>query len=157
MVFCSTNAVARKCQNSCFEKFEIIPRKKYVVVYFFYIHARDDNGWTVLHRVAQSGDLELFQYLIEHGSDQSSRTKNGKSSFHLSAEKGHLKICRLLLENYNFDIHARDDDDWDVLHRAAWSGDLELLQYLIENESDILSKAKDDQKVICILLLMKNT
>ena len=47
-----------------------------------------------------------------------------------------------LLQNYTFDIHARDDNGWTVLHEAAKSGDIELLQYFIENGSHVYSKTK---------------
>ena len=111
--------------------------------YNFDVHARDDYGWNVLHKAAQSGDLELLQYFIETGSNIFSETKYSQNSLHLAAEKGHLKICRELLQNYNFDIHARDDDGCNVLHCAAQSGDLELLQYFLEGGSNIFSKTKN--------------
>ena len=47
-----------------------------------------------------------------------------------------------LLQNYTFDIHARDNNGWTVLHEAAKSGDIELLQYFIENGSHVYSKTK---------------
>ena len=118
--------------------------------YNFDINARDDDGFTVLHSAAWSGDSELLQYLIENGSDIFSKTKNGRSCLHIAAEQGHLKICRVLLENYNFVVHERDDDGLAVLHSAALGGDLELLQYLIENGSNILSKTKDGRSCLHI-------
>ena len=45
-------------------------------------------------------------------------------------------------KNYNFDIRARDDNVWTVLHKAAKSGDIELFQYFIENGSNVYSKTK---------------
>ena len=111
--------------------------------YNFDVHARDDYGMTALHHAALSGDLKLLQYLIQNWSDIFSKTKKGETCFQKAAEERHLKICKALLQNYNFDIHERDDNGWNVLHRAASSGDLELLQYLIENGSDIFSKTKD--------------
>ena len=116
--------------------------------YNFDIHARDDNGWTVLHCASLSGDLAVLQYLVENGSDIFSKTKTGENCLQKAAEKGHLKICRALLQNYNFDIHARDDIEWNVLHNAAWSGDVELFQYFIQSGSDIFSKTKDDKTVL---------
>ena len=110
--------------------------------YNFDIHARDDYGYTVLLRAAGGGDSELFQYLIQKGGDIFSKTKDGRNCLHIAAQEGHLKICTTLLQTYNFDIHERDDDGWSVLHQAARSGDLELLQYFIENGSDIFSKTK---------------
>ena len=111
--------------------------------YNFGIHARDDYGYTVLLRTAWGGDSELFQYLIQNGGDVFSKTKKSGSCTHLAANGGHLKVCRTLFQNCNIDIHARDDDGWSVLHHAALSGNLELLQYFIQNGSDVFSETKD--------------
>ena len=95
-----------------------------------------------------SGNLEVLQYLIQNGSDIFSKTKNGRSCLHLAAQEGHLKICRTFLQIYNFNIRARDDDEWTVLHHAALSGNLEFVQYFIQNGSDVFSKTKDDKTVL---------
>ena len=94
--------------------------------YSFDIHARDDDGWTVLHSAAKSGDIQLLQYSIGNGSDAFSKTKCSENILHLAAQNGHLKMCMKLLQDYNFDIHDRDDNGWTVLHSAAKSGDLQL-------------------------------
>lgn len=78
-------------------------------------HERDDNGLTILHQAPWSGDLELLQYFIKNGSDIFSQTKDDRSCLHLASEEGHLEICRALFQNYNFDIHARDDYGYTVL------------------------------------------
>ena len=108
--------------------------------YSFDIHARDDDGWTVLHSAAKSGDIQILQYFIENGSNVFSQTKVSQNSLHLAAENGHLKLCKRLLQDFNFDIHARDDNGWTVLHCAVKSGDLELLQHFIENGGIFLVK-----------------
>ena len=133
----------RSCLHIAAEQGHLKICRMLLTHYNFAIHERDDDGLAVLHNAALGGDLELFQYLIENGSDLFSKTKNGRSCFHIAAEEGYLKICRVLLENYNFDVHERDDDGLAVLHNAALAGDLELFQYLIENGSDVFSKTKD--------------
>ena len=116
--------------------------------YNFDIHARDDNGWTVLHEAAKSGDIKLLQYFIKNGSSVYSKTKKGSNCLHLAAYNVHLKMCKNLLRNYNFDIDARDDNGWTVLHIAAKSGDIKLLQYFIENESNVYSKTKNSSSYL---------
>lgn len=61
-------------------------------------------------KLLSSGDLELLQYFIQNVSDMFSKTKDGKNCLHIAAQEGHLKICRVLFQNYNFDIHERGDD-----------------------------------------------
>ena len=59
------------------------------------------------------------------------KQKKGLNCLHIAAYNRHLKICMKLLQNYSFDIHARDENGWTVLHEAAKSGDIKLFQYFI--------------------------
>ena len=140
----------RSCLHLAAEKEHLKICRALLQNYNFDIHARDDDIFTVLLRATCSDDLELLEYLIENGRDIFSKTKYGGSCFHLAAQNGHIKICKALLENYNFDIHARDDDIFTVLLRATCSDDLELLEYLFENGSDIFSKIKDGRSCLHI-------
>ena len=63
-------------------------------------------------------------------------------------------MCKNLLGNYNFVIDARDDDGWSVLHIAAKSGDINFLQYFIENWSNVYSKTK---KIWIVYILLRMT
>ena len=114
-------------------------------IYSFDIHKRDDNGWTALHCTAKSGELEIFQYLVEKGSKLHSETKDHTNCLHIAAWNGHLNLCRALLHNYSFDIHSKNDKGYNALLCAAEIGDLELFQYFIENGSCISSKTKDNR------------
>ena len=71
------------------------------------------------------------------------KQKKGLNCLHIAAYKEHLKMCKNLLGNHNFDIDGRDDDGWSVLHIAAKSGDIKLFQYFIENVSNVYSKTKE--------------
>ena len=119
--------------------------KTLVEIYYLDILLADDDGWTVLHHAAKSGNLDLFQYLIGKESDVFSKTKNKQNSLHIAAVNGHAGLCKKLLEIYNLDILLTDDDGWAVLHHAAENGNLDLFQYLIGKGSDVYSKTKDKQ------------
>ena len=118
--------------------------------YNFIIHSRDDNGWNVLHIASRSGNIKLLQYFIENESNVYSKTKNSSSYLYLAAYNGHLKMCKNLLGNHNFDINGRDDDGWSVLHIAAKSGDIKLFHYFIENVSNVYSKTKEGSNCLHI-------
>ena len=124
--------------------------KTLVEIYYLDILLADDDGWTVLHHAAKSGNLDLFQYLIGKESDVFSKTKNKQNSLHIAAVNGHAGLCKKLLEIYNLDILLTDDDGWAVLHHAAENGNLDLFQYLIGKWSDVYSKTKDKQNSLHI-------
>mmetsp|Transcript_6975 Transcript_6975/g.10667 ORF Transcript_6975/g.10667 Transcript_6975/m.10667 type:complete len:259 (-) Transcript_6975:78-854(-) len=44
----------------------------------FVVNAKDENGFTPLHEAVASGNLEVVQYLIDHGSDINERTNEGE-------------------------------------------------------------------------------
>ena len=114
------------------------------------IHLADDDGKTVLHYAAESGNWYLFQYLIRKGSDVSSETKDKQNSLHIAAAKGHADLCKKLLEIYNLDILLTDDNGWAVLYNAAESKNLDLFQYLLRKGSNAFSKTKDKQNSLHI-------
>ena len=68
----------------------------------------------------------------------------------LTAYDGHLKMCKNLLQKYNFVIHSIDDNGWTALHIAARSGDIKLLQYFMENGSNVYSKTKEGSNCLHI-------
>ena len=106
------------------------------------IESADDKGWTAIHSAAESGNWGLFQYFTENGSDVYSTTVDSKHCLHIAASKGHLQFSQKLLQNYRFDIESKDAKGWTVIHCAARSGNLELFQYFIQNESDIYCRTK---------------
>ena len=116
--------------------------------YNFNIHINNDDGKSVVHDAAFNGDLELFQHLIKKSGGVYKKSKDGKDCLHIVARNGHFRLCKILLENYNFDIHSKDDDGWSVIHCAAQNGDLELFKYLIEQGSDVYSQTKNDMNCL---------
>lgn len=59
------------------------------------------------------------------------------------AHDGDNKICKELLEKYSFDIHAKDNSGYNVLHYAAKVGDMDFFQYLIERGSDVSATTRN--------------
>ena len=116
--------------------------------YDFDIQPSDDDGWTALHCSARSGNLELFKYLIEKGSEVDSKTKDHANCLHIAAWNGHFKICKVLLEEYKFDIHERNKKGYTALLCAAEFGDLEMYQYFTENWNCVNCKTKDSRHVL---------
>ncbi|MBQ6615997.1 MAG: ankyrin repeat domain-containing protein, partial [Thermoguttaceae bacterium] len=47
------------------------------------VHAKDNNGWTVLHDAALSGNMKLMQWLIEQGLDVHAKSASGITPQHL--------------------------------------------------------------------------
>ena len=94
--------------------------------YNFDVKMKSHDEETALHCAAHSGDVELFQCLVEKGSDAYSKKKDNLSCFQIAASHGHLNLCKMLLENYNFDVAMKGSDRWNELYNAVLTDDVEL-------------------------------
>jgi ankyrin repeat protein len=62
--------------------------------------ARDHRGWTVLHRAACWGDVELFQFLLDNGALEllDVTDSNGDTPLYYAAWSNHLPVAQMLVE-----------------------------------------------------------
>ena len=118
--------------------------------YNFNVNITDNSGKSALHYCAESGSAELFNYLVEMGSEVFLKTNDGQNCLHFAALKGHLNLCISLLEDYAFHVHVIDNQEVTPLHCSAQSLNFKLFMYLIENGSEIYPKTKDKTNVLHI-------
>ena len=71
------------------------------------------EGRTALHEAAAMGDIETVMQLLK---------RNG----------AHTEM-----------IHAKDENDWQVIHEAARGGHSEVIQYLIDMGADVGAKTNN--------------
>ena len=90
--------------------------KKLTDKYKFDINITDNSGKSALHYCIGKENYQLFDYLVEMGSDINLRTKDGRNCLHLAAEKGHLDLCKKLADKYNIDINITDNSGKTALH-----------------------------------------
>ena len=110
----------------------------------------DDEGWTALHRSAQSGNYELFGFIADKGTDIFLKTKGGQNCLHIAAAYGHLDLCNSLTQKHNFDKDMADNSGWEPLHHSAESGSYEMVRFFAGKRSDFLPKTKDGQNCLHI-------
>ena len=61
---------------------------------------------------------------------------DGQTPLHLTSQRGHIDIARLLLERI-LDVNSRDNNRSTALHLASRSGKLEVAYLLLEHGADI--------------------
>ena len=118
--------------------------------YNFDVHMTDDYGYTALHNSAESGCYKLFQFFEDEGSDIYRKTKSGESCLHIAAKKGHVYLCKKLLQNYKFNANIMDDYGYTPLHYCSENGSSKLLQFLMEMGSDVCLKTNDGSNYLHI-------
>lgn len=89
------------------------------------------------HHAAQHGRLAVLEFLVSKGADINAKQTNNDSpliSFLRSGRNVNLRASVEFLVGLGADINVVGDMEWTVLHYAAYSGDVELTRWLIEEK-----------------------
>ena len=81
-----------------------------------------NKGWTAVHYSAQSGNYELVAYFVQMGADIHLKIDDGRNCLHIAALKGHLNLCKMLIDKHKVDLHITDIEGWTAAHSSAQSG-----------------------------------
>eukprot|EP00298_Acanthocystis_sp_HF-20_P004305 c14644_g1_i1.p1 GENE.c14644_g1_i1~~c14644_g1_i1.p1 ORF type:complete len:252 (-),score=93.86 c14644_g1_i1:148-903(-) len=102
------------------------------------INQSDIYGWSPLHRVCWTGDLEMTKLLCENEKeiDYLKRNKVGETAFYIACLNGHFNIVNYLLLKYPIHNHYENQitsDGVSPLYVASKNGDLNIVQLLCKN------------------------
>ncbi|XP_062589127.1 serine/threonine-protein phosphatase 6 regulatory ankyrin repeat subunit B-like [Saccostrea cucullata] len=98
---------------------------------------KDNDGLTVLHDAAWGGDVGIFRFLISNGLDVNSKTNAGKTVLHYCCRNGKLELCRYLVQIHPELVKCMDSDGRNLLHDAAWGGNVDIFKFLIQIGLDV--------------------
>ena len=119
-----------------------------------FINEQNDTGVTPLHLASFKGNINVINYLLEHGADESIITKRKLNIFHYSAQgnkPSSLMFFYLRFKNNNNTnllkyITDEDEGGSTPLHWAAYSSAEECLLYLIN--LDIFRNEEEKQEFL---------
>ncbi|OXB59005.1 hypothetical protein ASZ78_002489, partial [Callipepla squamata] len=98
----------------------------------------------VLFSAAGYNNLEVAEYLLEHGADVNAQDKGGLIPLHNAASYGHVDIAALLIK-YNTCVNATDKWAFTPLHEAAQKGRTQLCALLLAHGADPTMKNQEGQ------------
>lgn len=107
----------------------------------FDINAKDDEGWTALHKAAQNGHEATVLKLVELGACVYAVDGAGVTPLHLASRSGHVPTMRVLL-SLHADPGAKDDYGWSPIHQTANRGRTRAVMALLESGADLLVEDK---------------
>ncbi|KAH9389032.1 PREDICTED: ankyrin repeat domain-containing protein 49-like [Rhagoletis zephyria] len=116
------------------------------------VNVADDDGYTPLHRAAQSNRIEVLKCLIENGAQIDARTVDGWQAIHSAAQWGHVRIL-LILVAMGADINARTNGGNSPFHLAVTRPtNRQLIEYMLfldEVDLEAVNDANDTAYDIC--------
>lgn len=101
-----------------------------------------------IHYAAAGGSEKCIEFFLTHGVpvDQQSTIQCpfgwNWTPLQIAANHGHSKCVELLLK-YKANIHFKDPDKYQAIHRAAWEGHTNILEILLKNGADPNARNED--------------
>jgi len=102
-------------------------------------------GATPFWRAAESSDIDAMKILKNAGADHTITNLDGDTALIVAAGIGWaagqsqnapgkwMETVKYLVEDLKMDVNAKDDFDYTALHGAAFRGDNEMVQYLVDH------------------------
>ena len=109
---------------------------------------RDDDGWTAVHYFVKNGSYGAVKAFVDMKIDINLKTSNGMNCLHIAAKFGHLNLCKLFIEEHNFDVRVAASDESTPLHFSARNGSFTLFSYILNKGSEIFCKTSKMENVL---------
>jgi ankyrin repeat protein len=117
------------------------------------VNSYASNGFQPLGLACLFGHYETAEYLIKAGAQINTPSHNsfGVAPIQSAAEKGHVKIVMLLLNN-SANPNTRENNGLTPLHSAAQHGDPQMIRSLLFNGADLTIRSHCGQMPIDVAI-----
>ncbi|KAL3113301.1 hypothetical protein niasHT_018916 [Heterodera trifolii] len=118
----------------------------------------DSEGMMPLMVVCRAGRIELARFLLSHGANVEQMDNSGmRFALLYAASKGHLEVCRLLVEEWAADVNQQAVDGITALMGACIRGRLDITIFLIERGAQIDQADMDGYNALMWAVKQKKT
>jgi ankyrin repeat protein len=90
-----------------------------------------------IQHAVSCGHYELVKLLLEQGANRNVVTSMSQTLLHLASHQGHLRIVRLLINQYHLNINVVDQSLNTPLHLAVRRGNVSTTAFLLEKGANI--------------------
>jgi len=88
-------------------------------------------------------DVELVKYLKEVKNADDSWDKNMESALHVAVQNRRFGVVKYLIDQLHYEVDSKDYNGWTPLHYAAWSGEIEIFDFLMKKGANPLLVTSD--------------
>lgn len=132
--------------------FYVIPSNNLKLIELFLKHGTNVNyaapssGMTPLMGAVNFKNFELIDLLLKYKADTSAKDNKGSSIFMKSCKSDSLELVKKFYSKKA--LEERDNDGWTPLMYATVSGNIQIVNYLLEMGADINAKDNDNKPVL---------
>lgn len=110
-------------------------------------NASEEYGRTPMEIAVRKGSVAALQLLIDAGASTQLNYGSG-TLLHEAAQRGHLDVAKLLVQQYPDMVSSRDDDRNTPLHVAAYAGSDAVVTFLIDSGADPALKNRENRTAL---------
>lgn len=118
-----------------------------------YINMQIQDNSTALYIASQMGNVECVRVLLQYKTDPTIKYKNTYTPLHTAADRGHLPIVKILIEDNRVDINEKTSLGASALYSASTQGHFEVVKYLLSKGANIESCYNNGQTPLCAACL----
>ena len=130
----------------------VLPRNRYGPILTYQLSLQDTNGWTLLHRAAAQGSVEMIEILMDRDPTTFSQANDGKTPIDCAIDRQHtgaVKVLESLVEKHfgkspkawegKHELYraVQDKIGNSPIHFAAMEGNITRITELKEAGADI--------------------
>ncbi|KAK3607637.1 hypothetical protein CHS0354_010689 [Potamilus streckersoni] len=150
--WCITSQNASLLHISCHAG-QLDMTKFLVEIYPNMLNEVDINKHTAAHDAAESGNIAVLRFLIDRGIDPWCRTSQEATLLHRACLTGQLDMTKYLVETYPYMLNEFDSHKHTAAHYAAVSGNIAVLNYLIDRGTDPWCRTFQEETLLHIACL----
>jgi len=129
---------------------ENIDIAKYLLSQGADVNAKAEDGVVPLHHAALAGNIEVARFLVSQGADIHAETDGGMIPLDFAELAGHTAMIDYL-ERVGIasflagleDVNAKNEHGLAMLHRAAYTGNIRIVELLLAQGADVNVKCED--------------
>ena len=107
--------------------------KEFTDSFLLDLYDGDGDDYPVLLEAAATGNVEIYNLLVEFGKDEKVRDKENRTVLHVMAEHNRQQLVMKLVEEEKAEFAVQDNNGRTPLHQAVFSESSEVVEILVRN------------------------